>query len=168
VFFSFPMFTALLSWVLRIEPVHAKTVVALALGTAGVASIFTIRDLNLEGPILALLGALAVSVYYVGTAVVMKGNDPLVAAFWTAVGASVSVLAIGFATGQDFPLSALPWAAAIGIVTATAFAAMYGSIARIGAARSAVAQMLEPVVTVVLGLVILDEQITLRIAGGRC
>jgi drug/metabolite transporter (DMT)-like permease len=166
VFFSFPMLTVLISWILRTEPVTKRTVLALSLGTAGVASIFTIRDVSLEGPLLALLAALSVAIYFTGAGVVMRGHDPLVGAIWTAVGAAVSILAVAFATGQDFPLAALPWAVALGVVTSIAFYAMYGAISRIGPAKAAVSQMLEPVVTVVLGVLILDEDITIRIAIG--
>ena len=166
VFFSFPLLTTLASWALRIEPITRRTVVALSLGTAGVASIFTIREVGLEGPIFALLAAVAVTIYFTGAGIIMKGQEALVGALWTAVGASVTVLAIGFAVGQDFPASALPWAIALGAVTSVAFWAMYEAIARIGPAKAAVSQMLEPVVTVILGLLILDEAITLRIALG--
>jgi drug/metabolite transporter (DMT)-like permease len=166
VFYSFPMLTALISWALRTEPVTRRTVFALSLGTAGVASIFTIRDVALEGPLFALAAAVAVAIYFTVAGIIMKGNDPLVGALWTAVGAAVSVFAIGFAARQNFPIAALPWAIALGAVTSIAFYAMYGAIARIGPAKSAVAQMLEPVVTVILGVLILDEIITLRIAIG--
>jgi drug/metabolite transporter (DMT)-like permease len=166
VFFSFPMLTALISWMLHIEPITRRTVIALTLGTAGVASIFTVRDVSIEGPLFALGAALAVAIYFTGAGVIMRGQDPLVGAIWTAVGASVSVLAIALAAGQEFPAAALPWAIALGAVTSIAFYAMYGAISRIGPARAAVAQMLEPVVTVVLGVIILDESITLRIVVG--
>jgi len=166
VFFSFPMLTALLSWAFRIEPVTRRTLIALSLGTAGVASIFTIRNVSLEGPLFALAAAVAVALYFTGAGIIMKGHDPLVGAVWTAVGAAVTVLAVGFALGQDFPVAALPWAISLGAVTSIAFYAMYGAISRIGPAKAAVAQMLEPVVTVILGVLILDETITLRIAMG--
>jgi len=166
VFFSFPMLTTLISWVLRIEPITRRTVLALALGTAGVATIFTIRDISIEGPLYSLAAALAVAIYFTGAGVVMKGHDPLVGAVWTAVGAAVSVLVVSFATGQSFPIDALPYAVALGVVTSIAFYAMYGAIAHIGPSKAAIAQMLEPVVTVVLGLLILDEEVTFRIALG--
>ena len=166
VFFSFPMLTTLISWMLRLEPVTRRTVVALALGTAGVATIFTIRDISIEGPLYSLAAALAVAIYFTGAGVVMRGHDPLVGAVWTAVGAAISVLTVSFATGQHFPIDALPWAIALGVVTSIAFYAMYGAIAHIGPSKAAIAQMLEPVVTVVLGLLILDEEVTFRIALG--
>ena len=166
VFFSFPMLTALLSWAFRLEPVTRRTLVALALGTAGVATIFTIRGTALEGPLFALAAALAVAIYFVSTQVILRGQDPLVGAMWTAIGAAIVLLTISFATGQEFPAGATPWALALGVVTAIAFVAMYTAISLIGAAKVAVAQMLEPVVTVVLGVIILDESFTLRIALG--
>ncbi|MGH2752826.1 MAG: DMT family transporter [Actinomycetota bacterium] len=166
VFFSFPVLTALISWALRLEPITRRTLVALALGTVGVMSIFSVRHVSLDGPLLSLAAAVAVAIYFTGTGIVIKGQDPIVGAIWTAVGAAVTVLSASYLLGQDFPIEALPSAIALGVVTAIAFVAMYVAISLIGPSKTAVAQMLEPVVTVVLGVLILDEVVTFRIAVG--
>jgi len=125
-----------------------------------------VRGVRLEGPLLALGAAVAVAIYFTGTGIVIKGQDPIVAAIWTAIGAAVTVLSVSYVTGQDFPLDALPSAIALGVVTAIAFFAMYNAISLIGPSRAAVAQMLEPVVTVILGVIVLEEVVTFRIALG--
>ncbi len=166
IFFSYPLLTAALSYVLRIEPIRKSTVVALVLGSMGVASIFTIEDLSLAGPLLALGAAFAVAIYFVAAGYVMRDVEPALGATWTAIGASASLLIISAVTRQSFPADALPPALMLGAVTAVAFTALYAAIARIGAARSAVAQMLEPVVTVALSAIVLAEVITARVAVG--
>jgi len=166
IFFSYPLLTALLSYALRIEPIRRSTALALVLGSIGVASIFTIENLSLAGPLLALAAAFAVAVYFVAAGYVMRNVDPAVGATWTAIGASASLLVISVSTQQSFPSDAVPPALMLGAVTAVAFTALYSAIARIGAARSAVAQMLEPVVTVVLSAIVLAEAITVRVGVG--
>jgi DME family drug/metabolite transporter len=64
------------------------------------------------------------------------------------------------------PGAALPYAGALGIVTALAFVALYASINRIGSSRSSIAMMLEPVTSVILAAIFLGESLTLRIVLG--
>jgi drug/metabolite transporter (DMT)-like permease len=60
----------------------------------------------------------------------------------------------------------MPYAVALGLITALAFVALYGSIKMIGSSRSSIAMMLEPVTTVLLAAIFLEESLTLRIALG--
>ena len=68
--------------------------------------------------------------------------------------------------GESLPVGAAVPALALGVASAVAFVALYAAISRLGSSRAAVATMLEPVTTVVLGAIFLDEDITLRIALG--
>jgi drug/metabolite transporter (DMT)-like permease len=54
----------------------------------------------------------------------------------------------------------------LGVATAFAFVLLYRAIALIGSARVAVASMFEPVATIVLAALLLDEAITARVALG--
>ena len=166
VFFSYPLITNILATVLGIEPMRRSTAVALALGSVGVASIFGIGGINLAGPLFALAAAAAVAVYFLAASVYMKGIEASVGAMWTATGAAVSLIVISLATQQAFPMDALPAATALGAVTAVAFTSLYAAIALIGSPRTAVAQMFEPVVTVLLAAVFLGEALSLRIGIG--
>jgi drug/metabolite transporter (DMT)-like permease len=47
-----------------------------------------------------------------------------------------------------------------------AFVALYAAIRRIGSSRSSIAMMLEPVTTVVLAAIFLNEALTVRIGLG--
>jgi drug/metabolite transporter (DMT)-like permease len=166
IFYSYPLITTVLSFALGLERIHGRTVGALLLGSAGVAAIFSIEGVALAGLLLAVAAAAAVAFYYVAAGVIMKGVGAGVGATWTAVGAAVATAAATVVTGQDLPADALPAAGALGAVTVVAFAGLYAAVVRIGPARTSVAQMLEPVVTILIAALFLDETITARIALG--
>lgn len=166
VFFSYPLITVLLALTLGLEPFRAGTLVALLLGVAGVIAIFNAGPADLAGPLLALAAAAAVAVYFVVATIFMRGIEPSVGATWTALGAAITTTAAGFVGGQSLPQSAWTAALALGAVTTVAFTALYGAMRLIGSSRTAVAQMLEPVVTVAMAALFLGERVTLRVAFG--
>jgi drug/metabolite transporter (DMT)-like permease len=166
IFFSYPLLTNVLGLATGLETFKPRLALALALGTTGVAFIFSFTTADRTGLLLALGAALAVAVYFLAAQVVMKGVQPAVSATWTSLGAAVATGIAAVVSGQSFPIGALPAAAALGLATVVAFIFLYAAIERIGSSRAAVAQMFEPVVTVVLGALILSEELTWRIAVG--
>lgn len=166
IFYSYPLWTNLIGWVTGLERFRPALVLALALGSGGVALIFSLPQGSLAGPLLALGAAVAVALYFVVAQLVLGDIDPAVAATWTAAGAALALSVAGTAASSALPAAALLPAAGLGLATVLAFIALYAAIARIGSARSAIAAMLEPVATVVLAAVVLGEDLTLRIAAG--
>lgn len=166
VFFSYPLITTVLSVVLRVEPVRKTTVVALAAGSAGVALIFNVEGVPLQGPLVALGAAMLVSLYFIAAARYADGVPAIAAGAWTALGAAATLGVLAPLVGHGVPLTAMVPAIGIGAVTTVAFASLYAALARIGTSRSAIAQMLEPVVTVALAALFLGELITFRVGIG--
>jgi drug/metabolite transporter (DMT)-like permease len=166
IFYSFPLWTTLLSLLVGLERFRWGLVAALTLGTAGVSLIFTISTDDLSGPLFALGAAVTVAVYFILAQVIARDVAPAHSAMWTSAGAAAVATVIALATQQDLPASALVHTAALGVASATAFALLFGAIARIGSARASVAAMLEPVATVILAAIFLDEEITTRVAVG--
>lgn len=166
VFFSYPLITAILAFAFRLEPFRAGTFVALVLGIFGVVAIFNAGPANLAGPLLALAAATVVAAYFIVATIFMRGLEPSVGATWTAVGATITTTLAGIAGGQALPPSAWTAGLALGAVTTVAFTTLYGAMRLIGSSRTAVAQMLEPVVTVVIAALFLGERVTARIAIG--
>jgi drug/metabolite transporter (DMT)-like permease len=166
VFYSYPLWTTLLALGAGMESYKHTIALALVLGTGGVVLIFSLHSTNVTGPILALTAAVAVAFYLIAVQRVTASMDAYNVAMWTATGAAISLLAAGLVTRQSLPTTALPYAAALGGVTAIAFVALYGAINRIGSSRSSIAMMLEPVTTVVLAALFLNEVLTLRILLG--
>lgn len=166
IFYSFPLWTTLLSILVGLETFRARLLVALALGTGGVSMIFSISAGSITGPLFALSAAVAVAIYFTLAQIVARGVPPATSALGTAAGAAVSLTVVAVVTGQGLPLAAVPHAAGLGLASALAFTAMFAAIDRIGSARASIAAMLEPVTTVALAAVFLDEAITARIAVG--
>jgi drug/metabolite transporter (DMT)-like permease len=166
IFFSFPLWVYLIGLAVGMERWRGGVAGALLLGSAGVALIFTVRLESLAGPLLALGAAVAVAVYFIAAQVIAEDVPPTVAATWTAGGAAVSLSITGVVLSQPLPTGAWLPAVALGVATALAFCGLYGAIARIGSARTSIANMLEPVTTVFLAALILDERLTVRILAG--
>jgi drug/metabolite transporter (DMT)-like permease len=167
VFYSYPTWTALIGLATRLEPFRPQLIASLVLGSAGVVVVFSAPTVgSLTGPLLALGAAVAVAVYIIGIQVVAKDVEPASSALWTSAGAATATGIAALVTGQTITMDALPYGAALGLVSATAFVALYAAIARIGSPRSAVAAMLEPVTTVVLAAIFLGEVITGRVVAG--
>ncbi|MGH2694975.1 MAG: DMT family transporter [Actinomycetota bacterium] len=166
IFYSYPMWVALMSLVWGLERFQPRLAVALLLGTAGVSMIFSLTLESPAGPLLALGAAIAVAIYFIFAQVVMRGIDARSSAFWTATGAAITTAAAAAVTRSELPSAALPHAFGLAAATSIAFVLLYAAIARIGSARAAVAAMLEPVTTVILAALLLSEEITLRSAIG--
>lgn len=166
IFYSYPLWTTLIAFSASLESFHWRLIVALLLGSIGVSLVFSLPATGLAGPLLAGGAAVTVAVYIVYMEVLLKGVAPSVAAMWTSAGAAVAVWIASLVTGQEMPGAALPWAGALAVASAIAFAALYESISRIGSSRAAVAAMLEPVTTVALAALFLGEELTVRVVAG--
>ena len=166
IFYSYPMWVALMALTSGLERFHPRLLAALLLGTVGVSMIFSISLEDPAGPLLALAAAISVAVYVTLAQVVMRGVDPRSSALWTALGAAITTSAIAAVTRSELPAAAVSHALGLAVATAIAFVLIYAAIARIGSARAAIAAMLEPVTTVALAALLLSEEITLRSAIG--
>jgi drug/metabolite transporter (DMT)-like permease len=166
VFYTYPLWTNIIGFATGLERFGLRPLVALGLGGSGVALIFSLGEGSTAGLLLSLAAALAVAVYFVTAQVLVRGVDPVSAAVYTAVGAALALTSASVVTVQGIPATAIPWAAGIGAVTAVAFITMYSALVRLGSARTSIAQMLEPVATVLLAAIFLAEPITGKVVLG--
>jgi drug/metabolite transporter (DMT)-like permease len=166
IFYSYPAWTTLAGLALGLEAFSGRTVLALVLGSAGVVAVFDLPDAGSTGLWFALAAALVVAAYLPIAQLVTRGIDPYAGAVWTAAGASAALLAATAVTGSSVPLRATPELVALGLATALAYVLLYRALALIGSSHVAIAMMVEPVATVVLAAIVLDESITLRVALG--
>jgi drug/metabolite transporter (DMT)-like permease len=166
VFYSFPLWTTLLALALKLERFDRKLLIALFFGIVGVASIFSITTTSISGPLFALAAAVVVAMFYIAAQVLTASTPSSVAATWTAIGAAGALWIVTLTMRAGLPAAALGHAIALGVATAVAFITMYGAIVRIGSSRAAIANMVELVTTILLASLLLDEEITARIAIG--
>lgn len=166
VFYSYPLWTTLIAIALKLETFEKRLLIALALGTTGVASIFSLTGTPLAGPLFALGAAVMVALFYIAAQVLTAGTAPSAAATWTAVGAAIAMGIVYVVLGGAFPEGAVAPGIGLGVATAFAFIATYAAIARIGSSRTAIANMMELVTTIVLAMIFLSERPTLRVLVG--
>ena len=166
IFYSYPMWTVILGFVTKLEPFRWKLVGALVLGSVGVAIVFTPEGGGLAGPLFALGAAIAVAAYFILMQIALRDVDASPAAFWTSAGAAITTVLVWLVFWEPLPSGAIGPALALGGASAVAFTLLYAAIVRIGSSRSAVAAMLEPIATLILAAVLLDEELTTRVLIG--
>lgn len=166
IFYSFPIWTNIIGIATGLERPSVRVLIALIVGTVGVASIFAVSGAGLLGPLLALAAAVVVAVYLILSQIVLRKQDAPTTALWTSAGAAITVGTVALVGRGELPGDALPHASALAFASAVAFLLLYAAIKRIGSARSAIANMVEPITTVLLAALILGEDLTLRIGIG--
>ena len=166
IFYSFPIWTNVIGIATGLERPSLRVLMALIVGTIGVASIFAVSGTGLLGPLLALAAAVVVAVYLIVSQIVLRKEDAPTTALWTSAGAALTVGGAAMLSGDALPGVAFPHASALGLASAVAFLLLYAAIKRIGSARSAIANMIEPITTVLLAALVLSEELTLRVGIG--
>ncbi len=136
--------------------------VVVVVGGAGV-------EIAAIGIVLALSCATAYSCYLIGADRVLKVTNPMTSAFWLASGAAVANAAFAVAfrsttVPQDF--DRLWRIGLMSVFTAGAFIAMLAGLQRIGAVRSGIIGVLEPLAVAVLGVYFLSEAISVSTGVG--
>ena len=169
--YLYPAIVTLLSALVLGARLTARRVTALAVAMAGTALIV---GPELSGrPLGVALGAAAAAIYsvyiLVGSRLTPRsGALPSSAVVMTAAAAVYAVVVV--VQRPSFPANAGSWAAvtAIALVsTVVAITTFFAGMARLGPADASTLSTLEPVVTVALAAVVLDERISaVQLAGG--
>ena len=122
------------------------------------------------GVALGILAALLYSVYLLIGNRVMRNENPLAAATVVMISAAAVFCVFALITRPAFPQTVTSWAAvfAIAVVsTAIAMVTLFIGIRHLGAADAATLSTLEPLVTALLGALLLDERLsTVQWIGG--
>ena len=120
------------------------------------------------GIVLALCTSFAYTGYLIGTDRNVKRTDPLTAAAWLGVGASLANLVYAFAfSAVDLPAAGSWWRiVGMAVFSAGAFAAMLAGLQLVGAVRNAIIGVMEPLTVAVLAYFFLDEPVTMPIVVG--
>jgi drug/metabolite transporter (DMT)-like permease len=165
-----PLTAALLLALLGDERIDGRRLAGLALGFGGVAALV---GLDLEASDLGAVGALAIAVlgYAIGPIVIARRlSDVPPLGVVTASLLLATALYAPFAP-RAWP-SIIPGAAAAAIVTlallctALAFLLFFALVAEAGPARATVITYVNPAIAILLGVLVLDEPLTLGMAIG--
>ena len=173
VLYVYPILVALAAFALRLDRFGWPEAGTLVLSSLG---LYLVLGGSTQGSGTGLLLAFVAAVCYSGYILIgsrkhMEG-DAVACSTVVLSTAAVCCFALSFMQGgQHWPNSPASWAATVGVAvfgTAVAIAAFVAGLKRIGPTQAAVLSTLEPVVTVILGVVFLREQLTVSAAACGC
>ncbi len=170
-FYTYPVWVMLLTIGLDRKAPPRALVVALALAILG--SGFVVlgggsAEVETIGIVLALCTALTYTAYLVGTDRHVKTTDPLTAAAWLGIGATLANVVYSVAFNAVVFPAASDWWRLLGMIvfSAGAFVAMLAGLQLVGAVRNAIIGVMEPLTVAVLAFFFLDEPITAAVVVG--
>ena len=170
-FYAYPALVVLLEAALRIRPLRARAVGAVALSSLGALLVVVAGEqVEISGVgILRALGAAACfSVYLIASNRLIVASGARVTAAWVAGGASLALFAAGgVSVGVHVPRDVVARLVLNGLATAVAFALLYAALPRLGAGPAAVVMTMEAFVALLLAAAVLDEPVVaLQVLGG--
>jgi drug/metabolite transporter (DMT)-like permease len=171
IFYAYPAVVALVETVTGAIRMRARTLVALVLSISGsaVVAIGGGKVAISATGVLFVCGAVVMfSTYALLSHRVLPRTDSLTAAAWTAIGASIGVIAFGAAGGQLEMPSGGAFAALLanGFATAAAFALFFMVLDRIGPTRTGICMAFEAVTGIALAAIFLGETVRPVVAIG--
>lgn len=172
VFYTYPVHVFVISATLLDEPVTRTKFVALTFGIVGMLVILggNTEAINPIGVGLVLLAALCYAIYSTGSRAALQQVDTGTFTATAMIATLVSMLPYWISSGNlAFPISGYGWSLIVGIGTigtAVPIVLYVGGLNRIEATHASVIGTSEPVLTVLLGLVLLGEAVTLRVFVG--
>lgn len=172
VFFTYPIHVYILAVVLLDESLSRYKLGALALALSGVALIVGGEpgEADAVGIVLVLLAALGYAGYIVGNRAAVATTPPDILASTAMVATTAAFVVFGLGSGRlAVPSGGEQWFIVIGIAavgTAIPLFLYVSALTRIQASHASVLGTGEPVVTVILGTILLDESLTLLLVVG--
>ena len=171
-FYLYPLLATIGSVLLYSEEFSARRAVVLAIGLAGIVLTGgTPNSTPTIGIVLGLVAAVCTATYVLGARYVLHSSslEPIemiaLMYFAPAIGFSIAAAVNGFHTPR-----AAGWGWAVGMILVSSTLAMslfYGAVKLIGASTTALFATVEPLVTVVLAYLVLDESLSAtQLAGG--
>ncbi|MEF8757568.1 MAG: DMT family transporter [Halobacteriales archaeon] len=164
--FTYPAFVFVLSVRFLDEIVTRRTVAALALALAGVAlaSASDVAGGEPVGVALAMGAAVCYAIYTTGSRAVVDEVTPSGLLVGVLLGTTASMILWGASTaGLALPAVPREWGVTLGLAlfgTVVPLLLFYEGVERLAASRVSVVSTAEPVVTVTLGVLLLDEPLT--------
>lgn len=172
VLYTYPTFVVALSAIFLGEAVTVRKLIALGLATGGIALVVGVgtTDIDPLGIGLALGSAACYAVYTTGSRMLSPSISPRPLMIGILAGTTVSMLVYGVLDGGlALPTGRDEWWIVLGLAlvsTVIPHLLFYEGVSRLQASRVGVVSTAEPVVTVVLGVILLGETITFSVLAG--
>ena len=170
-FYLWPGFTAAVSWVLGIEPFRWRGLAGLVLAFVGIAMALNVDFTASQayGAWLAAGAAVTWTVVFLLTGRFFRGRDTRAPTFYMTCTSAALFSVVCAVTGDaKLPQSALGWGGIVGTVLFYAFAmiGLFVSGARYGGMRTAFWLNFEPIASVLLAALILQQMLApIQLAG---
>ena len=172
VLYTYPAFVLVLAAAFLGEPVGRRSVAALVLTLGGVALI-TGADPAVADPTgvgIVLAAAAVYATYITASRTTLKDVSAPTLTAHVMPAAAGTFLVVGLATDSlSVPSGAVAWGAVVAIAvlaTALPIFAFFAGLSRIGAGPAAILSAVEPVVTVLLGALLLGEPVSAAVVVG--
>lgn len=170
--YIYPVFVALLAWLLERERPSPRALLAMGLAVLGIVltTDFSGR-VSLSGVLLALGSSLVYAVYLLISARVTRRTDPVATSGYVFLGAALSFTGLALLDGQlRVPAGLADWGLVLGISTVATVipvVAIFFGLKRVRATQASILSMLEPIFTIAMGVLLLGERLSPnQILGG--
>ncbi|MDO8685844.1 MAG: DMT family transporter [Clostridiales bacterium] len=172
--YTSPMFVSILSFAVFRERLRLKSILGMIVSFSGLVVITSASagSINLSGMMLASIAAVVYSVYIVFGNYVVKQQMPIITSAFITLFAAFGILVTGLLSNDinfDFnPMALFPVAGIALFSTIIAIYAFFKGLEYLGATRSSILGMLEPIFTILFAYIMLHDVLTLYqfIGGG--
>lgn len=170
--YAYPAFVILVVYIFRLEGIGLRKLLALAMGFTGTTLVAgsTPAGADVTGVVLALIAAAVIAVYIIGASRASLGLDPIETTRVMVTIGAIAVVIYGILRGEIelvLPIEAAAWMLLLTVLSTAAVPLFLIAVNRVGAATGSVSMMLEPVVSVALATLVLDERLTsTQLLGG--
>ncbi len=177
--YLYPGLVTLIAWLFLKEKLSQGKMIALVLAVIGsglllIPSLFgqSLGPEAWKGILLGLVMAVSYALYIIAGAKFAKDAGPMVSSAIVVSSAAAVFVGVALAKGEALPTSALGWQAAMSLsifATVIGITALLAGLARIGPVRTSTLSIMEPAVTVAVGVSLLDEKFSpWQWVGGAC
>lgn len=167
--FTYPVVVTVLSIILFKEKIYSSKIIALIISVVGIYLLIENDggNLSMKGVLLALVSGFFYSYYLLGVAhSKIKNLNCFLLTFYLSIVASIFLFIVGILSSQlSFNISTNAWGMSIMISFLTSIIAVIAlqiGIKIIGPSTASILSTFEPIVGILLGVVILNESITIR------
>ncbi|MFD3156176.1 DMT family transporter [Haloimpatiens sp. FM7330] len=173
ILYTYPVIVTILSFILYKERVDKEKIISLLFCLLGVYTLVSIKNtnFNMKGILLAFLASLFFSLYVIGVSnKLIEKIDSYVITFYMSMIANVVVLLIGIGT-KSLKLT-INFYSFICIVllafisTIVALMTFIKGVKIVGPSKASIFSTLEPIVSLILGIIVLREPLTVNIIIG--
>lgn len=170
VFYTYPILVVILSWAFLRQPPTKAVTLSLAVAVTGAAlTAGQIRTGSWTGVVLMLAAALWYAVYIVIVSRIAKNTDAFMALTVIMIGAALAHGVSWLFHRDHFPSDATGWTAALAaaiISTILSLGLLIAGVQRVGPSQASVLSTIEPVVSITVGVIALNESLTIvRVIG---